>query len=64
VNLYQRSLVANVAQKITTLVKIKIRIVSTQACFTQYEDSEFLTPTILTERERNPITKPIGYIHF
>ena len=62
VKLYQRLVVANVAQKITTLVKIKVRIVSTQTYFTQYEDSEFLTPTILTGR--NPITKPIGYIHF
>ena len=57
VKLYQRLVVANVAQKITTLVKIKVRIVSTQTCFTQYEHSEFLTATILTER--NPITKTI-----
>ena len=62
VKLYQRLVVANVAQKITTLVKIKVRIVSTQTCFTRYEDSEFLARTILTGR--NPITKPIGYIHF
>jgi hypothetical protein len=62
VNLYQRSLLANVAQEITTAVKIKIRIVSAQARFAEYEDSEFLTRAILTER--NPITKPIGYIHF
>jgi hypothetical protein len=50
------------AQKITTPVKIKIRIVSTQASCAQEVDSEFLARTILTER--NPITKPIGYIHF
>ena len=60
VKLYQRLVVANVAQKITTLVKIKIRIVSTRACFIQYEDSEFLARTILAGR--NPM--PIGYIHF